>query len=146
MAGLLLVLAACQKNDINVAPANIQPVSNLQYKITGDTALLTWNLPAGASGIVPTISDGSTTKTLAADATQYKFGVVETNKDYLFNIKLTDGKGNISLGEIVRFKREGAYPVQNLTAAQNDNGVLVSWTPPVGPVSKVTVRLGSQTA
>ncbi|RPD44184.1 DUF4960 domain-containing protein [Paracnuella aquatica] len=146
MAGLLLVLAACQKNDINVAPANIQPVSNLQYKITGDTALLTWNLPAGASGIVPTISDGSTTKTLAADATQYKFGVVETNKDYLFNIKLTDGKGNISLGEIVRFKREGAYPVQNLTAAQNDNGVLVSWTPPVGPVSKITVQLGSQTA
>ena len=45
--GFVLSLFACQKNEIDVAPARIAPVSNLQYNVTGDSVLLTWNLPRG---------------------------------------------------------------------------------------------------
>ena len=72
--------------------------------------------------------------------------MVETNREYAFTIKLNDPEGNSSLGEIVRFTREGAAPVKNVSAAQNDNGVLVSWDAPSSPVTKITVKLGDQTA
>lgn len=145
LAVLGLSLAGCQKNDIKVSPAILNPVRNLQYSINGDTALLTWELTQPGLVAIPTINDGKSTKRLAENATQFKFGIVETNKDYVFTIKLTDPVGNLSVGELVRFKREGAYPVQNLGAEQVDNNVLVKWTAPAEPVSKIKVSIGSQT-
>jgi hypothetical protein len=144
LAAVVLALAGCQKNDIKVSPAILKPVKNLQYSLNGDTALLTWELAQPDLVAIPTVNDGKSSKMLLENATQYKFGIVETNKDYVFTIKLTDASGNYSVGELVRFKREGAYPVQNLSAEQNDNNVLVKWTAPSEPVSKIKVSIGSQ--
>ncbi len=146
LLGLAVLVMACQKNDIEVAPAQIAPVSNLQYNLTGDTVLLTWTLPQNTDLLTVTVNDGATTKELAANATSYKYGIVETNKEYVFTVKVKDNKGAISLGELAKFKREGAHPVKDVSAAQNDVGVLVTWTAPDSAVAKIRLTLGSQTA
>jgi len=137
---------ACQKNDIAVAPANLNPVSNVQYTLNGDTAVLSWALPSTGTPVKIVIDNGSGSPVeTAAGATSYKFGIVETNKDYKFTLKATDGQGNLSLGEVLRFNRSGAAPVKNLSAVQNNNGVLLSWAAPASAVSKIQAKMGSQT-
>lgn len=137
-------IIGCLKKDFNVEPAKVTPVSNLQYQLMGDTVLLTWSVPSGMS-VYPQINAGSGTTKLALNATSYKFGIVETNKDYAFTLKLADTSGNLSLGETVRFNRSGASPVSNLSALQDENDVIVSWTTPAIAVSKIKITLGSQT-
>lgn len=143
LLGTILSLMSCQKNEIDVTPTKLASVSNLQYVITGDTVVLTWNLPAGYDTLNVTVNDGSATNQLKMNATSYKFGVVETNIPYGLTVKISDTKGNISLGETVRFTRDGAAPVKDPTAVQNDDGVLLSWTLPDKPVTKIHVVFGS---
>ncbi len=142
---MALFACSCQKNEIVVSPAQLATVKNLNYTLTGDTVLLTWANPDGVQGVVPTISSGASSAQLASGATSYKFGIIETNKQYGFTIKLNDTKGNTSLGQTVRFTRDGAYPVKNVGGLQNDNGVLLTWATPDGPVTKITIKFGSQT-
>jgi len=59
---------------------------------------LSWQLPKGTDSLYPTINNGSTTSILGLRTLTYKYGVVETNKEYAFTVKLTDQKGNYSLG------------------------------------------------
>jgi hypothetical protein len=142
-AALLISLFGCQKNDIYVAPAKLGAVSNLKYSLVGDSVLLTWTLPQSDS-LTIIINDGSSTIQLPLNATSYKYGIVQTNKNYIYSVKVKDTKGNTSLGETASFIRQGAYPVKNLAAVQNDAGVLVSWTAPDSAVSKITIKIGSQ--
>jgi hypothetical protein len=139
----LMFLFACQKNDISVAPAKLAPVSNLKYTLTGDTVLLTWTLPQTDS-LTVIINNGSSTTQLPFNATSYKYGIVQTNANYIYSVKVKDTKGNTSLGQSVNFVRTGSYPVKNLTAVQNDNGVVVSWTAADSAVSKITIKFGTQ--
>jgi hypothetical protein len=139
----LMFLFACQKNDISVAPAHLAPVSNLKYTLTGDSVLLTWTLPQSDS-LTVVVNDGSSIVQLPLNASSYKYGIVQTNKNYIYSVKVKDTKGNTSLGQSLNFIRPGSYPVKNLTAIQNDNGVVVSWTAPDSAVSKITIKIGTQ--
>lgn len=145
--GLLLSLFACQKRDIAIEPAKLAPVTNLKADLVGDTATLSWTLPNTGDALVVVLNDGSAVRELpVANATTFKYGIVETNKDYLFTLKLKDNKGNTSLGEVVKFRRDGAAPVKNVSGEQNENGLLLKWTTPDVPVSKITIKVGAQTA
>jgi len=145
LLGVSMWFLACQKNTISVSPANLGPVQNLKYTLLGDSALLTWDLPPGHDSLTVSVNDSLSTKTLSLNAKSYKYGIVQTNRNYVFTVKVSDTKGNTSLGQIVRFVRPGAAPVQNVTGLQTDNTVLVSWTLPSLPVTKITIKLGNQT-
>ncbi len=141
--GVVLAICSCQRTVINVTATKLATVMNLKYTITGDTVLLTWNLPAGGDQLNPTIN-GSASAKLDVNTTSYKFGIVETNKPYAFTVKLIDNKGDYSLGQTVDFTRDGAAPVKNVSGLQVDNNVLISWTAPDLPVSKITIKFGTQ--
>lgn len=141
--GAVLAMFSCQRTVINVAATKLASVTNLKYAITGDTVLLTWNLPAGAAQLNPTIN-GSASAKLDINTASFKFGIVETNKPYAFTVKLIDSKGDYSLGQTVDFTRDGAAPVKNVSGLQVDNNVIISWTAPDLPVSKITIKLGTQ--
>jgi hypothetical protein len=145
LLGFVLALFACQKHEIEVAPAQLAPVSNLKHTLTGDTVLLSWTLPPGRDSLNVFVYEGASLKSTTLNTTSYKFGIVETNKKYVYTVKLSDTKGNTSLGELVSFTREGAAPIKNVSGEQNDNGVLVKWTTPDMPVSKITIKIGNQT-
>lgn len=145
LLGTLLSILSCQKNPIEILPTKLASVSNLQNVVSGDTVTLTWNLPGGYDTLNVTVNNGSATIPLKMNATSFKYGVVETNKDYGFTVKIRDTRGNTSLGETTRFKREGAAPVQNVSGAQNDAGVLLTWAAPSQPVTKIQIKFGSQT-
>lgn len=140
----LLSLFSCQKRDITVQPTKLASVIDLKYTLQGDSALLTWTLPPGYSSLNVNINDGSNLTQLGQNVTSYKYGIVETNKQYAFTVKLSDVDGNNSLGETVRFTRDGAAPVKNVSGVQNDNGVLLTWETPNLPVAKIVITFGSQ--
>lgn len=145
IAAIMVSLFACQKRDIIVSPAKIPAVLNLNYTLQGDSVLLTWTLPAGADSLYPTVNDSLSTTRLGLNATSFKYGIVQTNKQYMFTVKLLDTKGSSSLGQTVRFVRTGASPVKNVSGVQIDNNVLLSWTSPDLPVTKITIKFGTQT-
>jgi hypothetical protein len=142
---LAISLLACQKRDIAVQPVQLPAISNLVYTLSGDTVVLSWAMPAGFDNLVPVLGDGASTKDLTVNASSYKYGIIETNKEYTYVVKVKDSKGNISLGEIVKFKRDGATAVKDVTGEQNENGVLLKWNLPADPITKITIKFGSQT-
>ncbi|RKR80141.1 uncharacterized protein DUF4960 [Mucilaginibacter gracilis] len=144
LLGISLWCSSCQKNTIAVKEANLNPVSNLKYTLLGDSVLLSWNLPQGNGPLTVTVNDSTNTTTLAANAVSFKYGIVQTNKKYVFIVKVSDNNGNSSLGQIVRFTRDGAAPVKNASGLQTDNNVTVSWTAPDLPVTKITIKMGNQ--
>lgn len=144
--GLSLSLLSCQKNDIEIASPQIQSVSNLQYSLTGDSVTYTWVNPAGADTLTPNITVGGINTSLPVGTTSYKFGIVQTNQEYAFTIKLKASGGNSSLGQTARFIRQGAFPVKNPVGTQNDAGVLLTWTAPDSAVTKINITFGTQTA
>lgn len=143
--GLAMSVFACQKRDLVIQSAQIPPISDLSYTLNGDTVLLSWKMPAGLDGLIPVVSEGASSKELASNSTTYKYGIIETNKEYTYLVKLKDGKGNLSLGELVKFRREGAAPIKDASGEQNDNGVLLKWTLPASPVAKIIIKIGGQT-
>jgi hypothetical protein len=140
-----MVHSACQKNEIIVAPAKLSAVTNLNYSLSGDTAVFSWGLPSSDSPLKVFVENGVASAETPNNATSYKYGIIETNKEYNFLFKVKDGQGNLSLGQVVKIFRKGATPVSNLNALQDDNGILVSWTLPKDPINKIRVKFGTQT-
>ncbi len=142
---LLTAFIAC--DDMKEFPAAdpiVPAVSNYQYVLTGDSVLLSWSLPSGFDTLSVTLKTAGGEVLLANNATSYKYGVVETNKEYLFTVKLRDTKGNLSLGQSVKFTREGATPVTNFTAVQNNTDVVLNWDVPTG-ISGIKLSYGTKT-
>ena len=92
LLGGVLFLFACQKTYIVSAPAKVAAVSNFKYALENDSVMLSWSLPQGYESLTVELNDGASTKTLSPNATSFKYGIVETNKDYAFTVKLKDGK------------------------------------------------------
>ena len=144
---LLLVipiwLVSCDdSNNYNAAEPIVPTVSNLQYTLKGDSVHLTWNLPTGFDTLIVTVKTNEGEVPLKNNATTYTFGIVQTNADYGFTVKLRDKKGNISLGQTVRLNRTGASPITNISAIQENTDVLLSWSVPIG-ISGITLKYGS---
>ena len=141
-----LVVSCDYVQDFSGATAKLAAVSNLQYTLIGDSVKLTWTLPSGVdslNGVVIPNATG-TPITLKMNATSYTYGIVEVNKPYVFTIKLSDTKGNTSLGQTVKFVRAGASPINNVTVNQVDNNVVFSWTAPDSVVTGIVLKYTDQ--
>ena len=135
---LPLLVASCDYNrDFSEAIAKLATVSNLQYTLVGDSVKLTWTLPAGVDSLGGVVIPNATGTpiTLKMNATSYTYGIVEVNKSYVFTVKLSDTKGNTSLGQTVKFIRAGASPIKSATVSQVDNNVVFSWAAPDSAVT-----------
>lgn len=142
MISLLSFTACDDSRDFPAAAPLVPTVTNLSHTITGDTVALTWTLPDGFDTLYVNLKTIQGEILLANNATSYKFGVVETNKEYRFTVKVRDTKGNISLGKTVSFTREGALPVKNVSAVQNNTDVVLNWEVPTG-ITGITLSYGT---
>jgi hypothetical protein len=143
---LLLTVASCITQDYGIQAPQLSAVSNLQYTLNGDSVKLTWTLPKVNDNLSVSIMYNGGTIQVSGNPTFYTFGIVQTNVDYMFTVKAQDTKGNLSLGQTVKFNRPGATPVTNLQASQTgSNSVALTWTLPSGSLSGITVTMGSQT-
>jgi len=148
---LLLVLpfiaASCyDRNDFDISAPNLASVSNLQYTLIGDSVKLSWTLPAGYDSlnvvVIPNISGSAIS--LKMNATSYTYGIVKVNDKTNFTIKLTDTKGNTSLGQTVEFTRAGASPIKDVKVEQVDNNVVFAWAAPDSAVTGIVLEYADQ--
>ena len=136
-----MVTSCLDKDVFNVNP-NLATVSNLQYTLNGDSVKLTWTLPAGKDSIGVVVIPNATGAPIALkmNATSYTYGIVEVNKPLMFTVKISDTKGNISLGQTVKFTRAGASPIKSAVVTQVDNNVVFSWAAPDSAVTGIVLK------
>jgi hypothetical protein len=141
---LFMTVASCINQEYGIQPPQLNTVSNLQYTLNGDSVKLTWNLPKSNDSLSAFITYNGGSILVKGNPTSYTFGVVQTNVDYMFTVKMQDTKGNLSLGQTVKFNRPGCHPVTNLHAMQNSQGVLLTWKLPNETLTSLTLKYGTQ--
>ncbi|MDP4209227.1 MAG: DUF4960 domain-containing protein [Bacteroidota bacterium] len=136
--------AACLEKEVFTVTPNLPAVSNLQYTLSGDSVILTWNLPQGHDSLSVSVSPNPSGIPLKMNATSCKMGIVEVNKPYMYTVKISDTKGNTSLGQSVSFTRSGASPLKNATVVQVDNNVLFTWSLPDSAITGIVLKYTDQ--
>lgn len=141
----LMAISCLDKQEFTVNP-NLPTVSNLQYTVTGDSVKLTWSMPAGKDSLGVIIIPNSTGAPIALkmNSTSYTYGIVEVNKPLMFTVKISDTKGNTSLGQTVKFTRAGASPIRNAVVTQLDNNVVFTWAAPDSAVTGIVLKYKDQ--
>jgi hypothetical protein len=144
LAGLIFTLASCYDRDFDVMAPQLATVSDLKYTLDGDSARLSWVNPAGKDSLTAVIKTANGDINLQYNKTAFAFGIIETNKDYTITLKMKDTKGNLSLGQTIHFKRDGANPVMNAKAEQVDSKVVLTWTLPSTTINGISLKYGTQ--
>lgn len=144
---LPLMFASCLKKEQFTVTPNLAAVSNLQYKLAGDSVKLTWTLPAspGTLGVIVIPNSNGKSISLKNNATSYTYGIVEVNKPMMYTVKVSDSNGNTSLGTTVKFKRQGAFPIKNAVVTQVDNNIAFSWAAPDSAISGIVIKYADKT-
>lgn len=130
--GMALALGACQKNDIEVLPPAINPIdaSLISGQLLGDDYVWSWPLQQGKAMQVSVYNGSTLTLSETVEGTQFTHSGVDTNIEFTYVFKLTDGAA-ISSGVIKRYTRPGASKISGLTMAQQDKAggydALVEW-------------------
>lgn len=129
-----LASAACQDKEIEIAAPAIEPIdaSLITGQLVGNDYVWTWTAPQQGLKMQVNICQGMTIRsTETVDGNTYTHRNVDTNIEYTYVFKLTDGK-NVSLGVTKSYMREGASPVNGVTMTQVDReggyDALVTWT------------------
>ena len=131
-AGLIFAATACQDKDYEIAPPKIAPIeaSAITGHLDGDNYVWTWTAPEGLDMLV-NVYNGTTlvmSEVVAGDSFVQKD--VDTNIDYTYVFKLTDGT-NISSGIVKTYTRPGAAKMTGLSMAQIEKAggydASVSW-------------------
>jgi hypothetical protein len=141
-----IVVSCYDRNNFDISAPKLASVSNLQYTLVGDSVKMTWSLPAGVDSLSEVVIPNATGTPIALkmNATSYTYGIVEVNKPYVFTVKLSDTKGNTSLGQTVQFVRAGASPIKNVIVSQVDNNVVFSWAAPDSAVTGIVLKYVDQ--
>lgn len=105
---IFLTVASCINTEYDIKAPIVNSVSDLQYTLNGDSVKLTWMLPKGSDSLSVSVASSDSTVSISGNPTSYTFGLVEVLKEYSFTVKIKDTKGNLSLGQTVRFTRPGA--------------------------------------
>ncbi|MDE6288573.1 MAG: hypothetical protein K2M00_07310, partial [Muribaculaceae bacterium] len=116
-----LALGSCQDKDYVIAAPILPPVdANLiTGQLQGDDYVWTWPQSAAAEMEV-TVYNGSTSNgTERISGNTYTHRNIDTNIEYTYVFRLTDGK-NVSTGAIKRYTRPGAAKMSGLSMAQLD--------------------------
>ncbi len=134
VALLCLALTACQDKEIEIAAPAIEPIdaSLITGQLVGNDYVWTWTAPQQGLKMQVNICQGMTIRsTETVDGNTYTHRNVDTNIEYTYVFKLTDGK-NVSIGVTKSYMREGASPVNGVTMTQVDKeggyDALVTWT------------------
>lgn len=140
------LLAGCLEKEVFDVNPNLQTVSNLQYKLQGDSVKLNWELPESTQPLTVMIIPNATGDPiiLKKNATSFTYGIVEVNKPVLFTVKVSDTEGNTSLGQSVQVLRAGASPILNATVNQVDNNIIFSWSKPDSVITGIVLKFTDQ--
>ncbi|MCM1336862.1 MAG: DUF4960 domain-containing protein [Candidatus Amulumruptor caecigallinarius] len=114
-----LLLAACQDNDVKVADPVLAPIDPalINGSLQGDDYVWTWPVQAGRSMQVSLYSGQTFLGAETVTGDTYIQRQVDTNIEYTYVFKLTDGT-NVSAGVIKRYTRPGAAKMTGLAMAQ----------------------------
>lgn len=131
LAGMLAV--ACQDKDIERQGMKLNAPSAEQItgQLVGDDYVWTWPAPAADLQMqVATYRAGTIASTEVVSGTSYTHHNVETNIDYTYVFKLTDGQ-SLSTGVVKNYRRGGATTPTGLSMSQVDKqggyDALVTW-------------------
>lgn len=128
----LTFTTACQDKDIEVAPAAIAPMSAsaITGELVGNDYIWSWTAPQGCSMQVTVYNGPAIVGSEIISGNQYVHANIDTNIDYTYVFKLTDGT-NFSEGVVKTFTRKGASRVAGFNLAQTDRqggyDVAISW-------------------
>ena len=132
--GLGIALSACQENKIEIAEPLIAPIdaNAITGNLEGDNYVWTWPAQNGLSMQVNVLNGSTLTLAETVDGTTFIHPDVDTNIEYTYVFKLTDGN-NLSSGIVKRYTRPGAAKISGLTMSQLDKAggydALVQWNP-----------------
>lgn len=130
--GLGLALGACQNNDIEVLPPAVDPIDSnlLTGQLNGDDYVWSWPAQNGLSMQVNVLNGTTLVMAETTDGTTFTHPGVDTNIEYTYVFKLTDG-ANLSSGVVKRYTRPGASKITGLSMSQLEKGsgydALVEW-------------------
>ncbi len=118
MAGLVLV-TSCQDKDYDIAAPVIAPIdaNSISGTLDGDDYIWTWTKPADLSMVVSLYNGSTFTGSETVKGNSYTQTNIDTNIEYTYVFKLTDGE-NFSTGVIKHYTRQGAAKVSGITMAQ----------------------------
>lgn len=121
LLALAPVATACQDKDIDIAAPALAPVddSTLSGSLQGDDYVWTWSAPAGLGMQVTTYNGQTLLGTETVDGNTFTHHNIDTNIDYTYIFKLTDG-ANLSQGVVRNYMRPGASSVTGLSMRQEE--------------------------
>ena len=137
MAVALLLSVACTEKEFPREPMKIQGISAEQItgELKGDDYIWSWPAQDTLKMQVAVYADGNQIAKNIVEGTEYTHAVVETNIDYTYVFKVTDG-ANFSEGTIKKFFREGPSKVSGISMSQIEKPVgydaKVVWDKAVG--------------
>lgn len=116
---ILLAMQACQDKDIDRENVKIATLTaeSINGELNGNDYIWTWPENENFKMQVMLYADGTKAGNELVEGNQYIHKSVETNIEYTYVFKLTDGS-NFSNGVVKRYMREGAEQITGVTMAQ----------------------------
>lgn len=115
-----LVMSACQDKDYEITPMKLSPIekSQISGNLVGDDYVISWPaLPNGCKMQVTRYIGTSVNASEVVEGTQYKHAFVETNVNFTYVLKVTDG-ANLSYGTAIEYRRPGASSITGISMSQ----------------------------
>lgn len=115
----VLALGSCQDKDYEIAAPILPPVDAelITGQLVGDDYVWSWPQTAAANMEVSLYNGSTFTGAEVVNGSSYTHRNIDTNVEYSYIFKLTDGK-NVSRGVVKRYTRPGASKVAGITMAQ----------------------------
>lgn len=132
--GMTLCVASCQDKDYEILPPAIAPIGAdaVTGSLQGDDYVWTWPAQEGLEMQVSVYNGSTLAMAETVDGTSFTHPSVDTNIEYTYVFKLTDGK-NLSNGVVKHYTRPGASRMEGLSMTQADRAggydVKIEWTP-----------------
>lgn len=131
---LCVILEACQDKDIEREEMRLTAIdeTSVTGEQQGDDYVWTWPVQAGLRMQISLYADGTKRGMELVEGNSYKHQSVDTNIEYTYVFKLTDGT-NYSSGVVKSYMRGGATQVTGVSMSQVDKSggydAKVEWMP-----------------
>ncbi|MCD8386167.1 MAG: DUF4960 domain-containing protein [Bacteroidales bacterium] len=149
--GCAIALTSCQDRDIDTSVPILseQLSASLSCQLIDDDLQWSWTQPGTLSTQITLYADGTKAGTEVVDGNTYTHKNVDTNVEYTYVFKSTDGT-NYSTGVVMAYTRLGASAVSSVSMKQVDvaggYNALVEWTSPADATEiQLTATNGSRT-
>ena len=134
LLGLTAVISSCNDTKYEVMDPIIAPINAdaITGSLQGDDYVWTWPAQNGLAMQVNVLDGNTLTLAETVDGNTFTHPGVDTNIEYTYVFKLTDGS-NISSGVVKRYTRAGASKISGVSMSQIDKAggydALVEWNP-----------------